>query len=116
MNRPILFRLAIGLAWLVAIIPGQAADPALKSGLTFYASFDNGTDADLAKGDKRLFTLVDKQPKAGNGTEGMTLLANGKGLSGGALHFTKRKAKWLLYDGAKNFSFAEKLQKHTFLQ
>ena len=100
--------LAIGLAFAGAVALAHAADSSLESALTFYASFDSGTDADLAKGDKRLFTLVDKQPKAGNHTEGMTRLAKGKGLSGGALHFTKRKAKWLLYDGAKNFHFAEK--------
>ncbi len=100
--------MAIGLAFAGAVTLAHAADSSLESALTFYASFDSGTDADLAKGDKRLFTLVDKQPKAGNHTEGMTLLAKGKGLSGGALHFTKRKAKWLLYDGAKNFHFAEK--------
>ncbi len=108
MNRSILFRLAIGLAWLVAIIPGQAADPALKSGLTFYASFDNGTDADLAKGDKRLHTLVDKKPKAGNHTDNLTRVAKSEGLTGNALLFTKRNAKWLFYDGAKNFEFKEK--------
>ncbi len=101
-------RLAFGLALAAAVTLAAAADSSLKSSVTFYASFDSGTDADLAKGDKRLFTLVDKQPKAGNHTEGMTRLAKGKGLSGGALHFTKRKAKWLFYDGANNFRFAEK--------
>jgi len=101
-------RLAFGLALAAAVTLAAAADSSLKSSVTFYASFDSGTDADLAKGDKRLFTLVDKQPKAGNHTEGMTSLAKGKGLSGGALHFTKRKAKWLFYDGANNFRFAEK--------
>jgi len=101
-------RLAFGLALAAAVTLAAAADSSLKSSVTFYASFDSGTDADLAKGDKQLFTLVDKQPKAGNHTEGMTRLAKGKGLSGGALHFTKRKAKWLFYDGANNFRFAKK--------
>ena len=108
MNRSTLFRLGTGLALFVTITPSQAADSSLGSALTFYASFDKGTDADLAKGDKRLFTLVDKQPKPGNHTDGMTRLAKGKGLSGGALHFAQRKAKWLHYDGAKNFHFAAK--------
>ena len=35
-------------------------------------------------------------------------MAKGRGLSGGALLFTRRNAKWLLYDGAKNFHYAEK--------
>ena len=82
--------LAIGLAFAGAVTLATAAASSLESALTFYASIASGTAADLAKGDKRLFTLVDKQPKAGNHTEGMTRLAKGKGLSGGALHFTKR--------------------------
>ena len=100
--------MAFGLALAATVALADAADSALKSALTFYASFDHGTDADWAKGDKRLFTLIDKQPKAGNHTGDLTRLAKGKGLSGGALQFTQRKAKWLLYDGVKNFSFAEK--------
>ena len=78
-------RLAFGLALAAAVTLAAAADSSLKSSVTFYASFDSGTDADLAKGDKQLFTLVDKQPKAGNHTEGMTRLAKGKGLSGGKI-------------------------------
>jgi len=96
------------LAFAGAVTLATAADSSLGSALSFYASFDHGTDADLAKGDKRLFTLIDKQHKPGNHTGDLTRLAKAKGLSGGALHFTKRKAKWLLYDGAKNFHFAEK--------
>ena len=80
----------------------------LKTALTFYASFDGGTDADISRGDKRLFTLIGKEPKLGNKTEGMSRMVKGRGLSGDALLFTKRNAKWLLYDGAKNFHFAEK--------
>ena len=85
--------MAFGLALAASATVADAADSSLKPALTFYASFDSGTDADLAKGDKRLFTLVDKQPKPGNHTDGMTRLAKGKGLSGGALLFTRRKAK-----------------------
>ena len=108
MNLSSLSRLVIALG-LVAVTTGvYAKDTSLKSALTFYASFDNGTDADLATGDKRLYTLVDKKPKAGNHTENLTQLAKGKGLTGDALLFTKRNAKWLFYDGAKNFEFKEK--------
>ena len=87
---------------------GQSEDSSLKTALTFYASFDSGTDADISRGDKRLFTLIGKEPKLGNKTEGMSRMVKGRGLSGDALLFTKRNAKWLLYDGAKNFHFAEK--------
>jgi|GEM_PF-166318 len=95
--------LLLGFAFGVSVtIIGETS---LKSSLTFYASFDKGIDADIAKGDNRLFTLVDKKPKEGNHTENLTQLAKGKGITGGALLFTKRDAKWLFYDGVENFSF-----------
>ena len=103
-----LFRLVLGLLFTVLMTTGQSDDLSLKTALTFYASFDGGTDADISRGDKRLFTLINKEPKLGNKTEGMSRMVKGRGLSGDALLFTKRNAKWLLYDGAKNFHFAEK--------
>ena len=103
-----LFRLVPGLLFTILMTTGQSEDSSLKTALTFYASFDSGTDADISRGDKRLFTLIGKEPKLGNKTEGMSRMVKGKGLSGDALLFTKRNAKWLLYDGAKNFHFAEK--------
>ena len=103
-----LFRLVPGLLFTILMTTGQSEDLSLKTALTFYASFDSGTDADISRGDKRLFTLIGKEPKLGNKTEGMSRMVKGKGLSGDALLFTKRNAKWLLYDGAKNFHFAEK--------
>ena len=103
-----LFLLVLGLLFTVLMTTGQSDDLSLKTALTFYASFDGGTDADISRGDKRLFTLINKEPKLGNKTEGMSRMVKGKGLSGDALLFTKRNAKWLLYDGAKNFHFAEK--------
>ena len=103
-----LFRLVLGLLFTVLITTGQSDDLSLKTALTFYASFDGGTDADISRGDKRLFTLINIEPKLGNKTEGMSRMVKGRGLSGDALLFTKRNAKWLLYDGAKNFHFAEK--------
>ena len=100
--------MAIAFALAGAVTFATAADSSLKKSLTFHASYASGTAADSAKGDKRLFTLVEKQPKAGNHTGDLTRLAKGRGLSGGALLFTRRNAKWLLYDGAKNFHYAEK--------
>ena len=108
MNLSFHFRMLITIS-LLNVMPGMfAADGSLKKHLTFYASFDKGTDANLAKGDKRLYTLVDKQSKVGNHTDNMTGLAKGKGVIGDALLFTKRNAKWLFYDGAKNFEFKKK--------
>ncbi|MEM8894351.1 MAG: LamG domain-containing protein [Bacteroidota bacterium] len=41
-----------------AVLSSCQSDPnqRLKEALTFYASFDNGPDADFAKGDKRIYT------------------------------------------------------------
>ena len=100
--------LILGLLFTVLIASGQSDELSIKKALTFYASFDGGTDADISRGDKRLFTLIGKEPKLGNKTEGMSRIVKNKGLSGDALLFTKRNAKWLLYDGANNFHFAEK--------
>ena len=103
-----LFPLILGLLFTVLIASGQSDELSIKKALTFYASFDGGTDADISRGDKRLFTLIGKEPKLGNKTEGMSRIVKNKGLAGDTLLFTKRNAKWLLYDGAKNFHFAEK--------
>ena len=102
-----LFPLSLGLLFTVLIATGQSDELSIKKALTFYASFDGGTNADISRGDKRLFTLIGKEPKLGNKTKGMSRIVKNKGLSGDALLFTKRNAKWLLYDGANNFHFAE---------
>ena len=95
--------------FIILISTGHSDDFSLKKSLTFYASFDNGTNAEIAKGDKQLYTLINKKSKLGNHTDGMTRLVKGAGLSGDALMFSKRNAKWLFYDGNKNFHFAEKI-------
>ena len=66
-----------------------------------YASFDNGTNAEIAKGDKQLYTLINKKSKLGNHTEGMTKLVKGQGLSGDALLFSKRNANGFFMMGIK---------------
>ena len=75
-----LFPLVLGLSCTVLIATGQSDDLSMKKALTFYASFDSGTDADISRGDKRLFTLIGKEPKLGNKTEGMSRIVKGKGL------------------------------------
>ena len=91
--------------FIILLSTGHSDDLSLKNSLTFYASFDNGTNAEIAKGDKQLYTLINKKSKPGNHTEGMTKLVTGQGLSGDALLFSKRNAKWLFYDGDQNFNF-----------
>ena len=102
----------------IAILAGGSLDAdaddlgkALKS-LTFYASFDKSADADFARGDARLFTRTATKPKwtskAGLQTDGLTKLEPGKGLSGGALRFTARQAKWIFYKADGNLPYSDK--------
>ena len=64
--------------FIILLSTGHSDDLSLKNSLTFYASFDNGTNAEIAKGDKQLYTLINKKSKLGNHTEGMTKLVKGK--------------------------------------
>ena len=93
----------------------HAAEPAntssLSHSLTFHASFDKGTNADYAVGDKRLYTCLrpanQSEARPGLHTDEQTLhLATG-GLSGGALKFTARNAKWIFYQGEENVAFKQ---------
>lgn len=103
-----IFATALMAPQLHAAEPGNFGS-ALKA-LTFYASFDNGADADFAKGNPRLFTRTATKPawtsKAGLQTDGLTKLEPGLGLSGGALRFTERNAKWVFYKADKNLPYS----------
>jgi hypothetical protein len=47
---------------LFACNPGKKEKSVLKESLTFHASFDNGSDADFAKGDGTIYTMVMTRP------------------------------------------------------
>lgn len=75
---------------------------ALKTHLTFLASFDKGFDADLSRADKRIYTAQDLERK--KSTAGMEIahvkLAEGVGKFGNALHFEKKTTQTLFFSGA----------------
>lgn len=48
---------------LVACAPSSDPENSLREALIFYASFDEGADADFAKGDPKLYTLVASKPE-----------------------------------------------------
>ncbi|WZP00518.1 LamG domain-containing protein [Isosphaeraceae bacterium EP7] len=79
--------------------------------MTFWASFDNGADADLAGGDKRIYTASSaqrKDPRPGL-TSGETELARGLGRRGGdALRFIKKTDKDVFYKVAGNVDYRSK--------
>ncbi|MDF1787357.1 MAG: hypothetical protein P1U82_15930 [Verrucomicrobiales bacterium] len=91
--------------WLPAILlaapllPTQAGlDDDILAGRTFHATFDKGTDADSAKGDNKVYTVVEKQGKEGIHTDGATTHQTSGGLAdSGAMKFTKGKAPWIYY-------------------
>ena len=91
-----------------AMLSHGADSENLLSSRTFYASFDQGTNADAAKGDARLYTVADDEGKLGNHTEGATTQVTEGGVSGGALKFTKGQAPWLYYKGNNNVAYSEK--------
>lgn len=68
--------------------PTESPEDSLKSALTFHASFDEGPDADFAKGDGKLYTATATQPelKAEEGLpEEASLEEDGR--FGQAIHF-----------------------------
>src|SRR5687768_11948849 len=106
-----------------SVIPGnsrslQQRDHQIKTGmskaLTFYVSFDNGSAADLGKGDKNIYTGDFKGgpdqtgivSKPGLGKPPL-LLAKGKGKHGTALEFTAFNSHVVFYNLEKNIEYDE---------
>lgn len=109
--------LALGICVLVFGAPIARVESAqtakdLARSLTFLAPFDGNTQASISAGDPLLYTLMgqNQTPKTQPGlhTEGMTSLAPGQGVSGDALRFTKREAKWLFYKAHKNLPYTQR--------
>lgn len=102
--------LVIGL--LSLCVGNLLADEAeIKSALTLHASFDNGIDADFSKGDKKLYTWIDRKKnvaKAGLHTEGKSGVAKGVGKFGSALEFKASDAPWIFYQAKENLAYKNK--------
>lgn len=89
--------------------PSGTTHSNLSRALTFYASFDRGTEADFAVGDARLYHApsMAKQAEAKEGlppTGEMSAL-QAQGVSGHALRFNKKKAPVIFYQAAKNVDY-----------
>jgi len=82
----------------------------LKNALTFYASFDGGTDADFALGDANMYTAkgsyVDMRRKLEEIQAGMHnshhSIAEGKGQFGSAFEFGKEKSNQVVFYKSQN--------------
>ncbi|MBK5291657.1 MAG: hypothetical protein JJE04_08295 [Acidobacteriia bacterium] len=99
------------LIWvlLAAVSLCAAADEAaLRKALLFYASFDAGLDADVAQGDRKLYTATsykdrgDAKPGLHHPDAGITA---GKGKFGAALEFRKKNTKAVYFPAAGNMNF-----------
>jgi hypothetical protein len=92
---------------LITCSTAFSASP-LREALLLHALFDQSADADVAAGDKRLFTAVPKQPaQPGLHRADVSIVPDG-GRFGGALRFGAAKGPTLFYTGAKNAPFAER--------
>jgi len=80
----------------------------LQQALSFHASFDNGPDADFARGDGAIYTapsydaLAEAQPGIGNPD---VRLVEGAGRFGDALDFTAKNGHAIFYFAEKNVAY-----------
>lgn len=91
-----------------AAMAAQDREAALRDALLLYASFDNGIDADIAAGDKRLFTAPSykEQDSAKPGLAHPDVsIVRGKGRSGDALEFRRKNTRAVFYRAAKNVAY-----------
>jgi hypothetical protein len=99
---------AISLTLMTTVEMTQAEENTLKKALTFHASFDNGTDADFALGDRHLYTAssyknrTDSRPGIGNPD---VSIIPGRGRFGDALQFKKKNTKAIYYQAEKNVTY-----------
>ena len=84
-------------------------EPSLREALSFHASFDRGTEADFARGDRVLYTATSmKRDDARPGLPAGVSIARGKGRHGDALHFMKKTSAVIFYRAAKNVGYSPK--------
>jgi hypothetical protein len=107
-------RLHIGVlavAILLVAFSRSEANDALRKALTFHASFDSGTEADFALGEKRLFhsPAMNKRAEAKPGlpASGEVVVATSEGKFGNGLRFVKKKSPVVFFEAEKNFPYAK---------
>jgi hypothetical protein len=101
----------LALLFLIPL-PAPAADTAaLRSSLTFHASFDGGVDADFALGDRKFYNapLMNKRADATAGlpTNAFVVASPGEGRWGDALRFKDKSATTVFFNAAKNVAYRD---------
>lgn len=107
----ILFLFSFLSALLCSSDTMQQADslPKLKASLTFYASFDEKTEADLAKGDASMYTAkeYDQLPEGEKGLRSEYIrLVSDQGVSGGCLDFTQKSDHIVFFKASDNLAYS----------
>lgn len=75
------------LPFLAACSNNDSESSSLKEALTFHASFDNGVDADFAKGDATLYNLASRNPEVIDTGLPPEAALKADGQFGSSLHF-----------------------------
>lgn len=118
-------RVGVGIALVVLSLGfglqpfrAVAAEPekeSLRKSLAFHASFDGQTDADFARGDKRIYTMNNwtgptrfASAKPGVQERPDIEIAKGQGKYGDALRFAKKTKTTVFYMGDKNMAYRPK--------
>lgn len=114
--RPVMMA-AAAFAILVQALSATAADKtpakgaALRAACTFYASFDQGTDADVAHGDRRLYSAATlngrKDGQPGLPASGAVTIEKGVGRFGDALRFHRNVPEVVCYRIDGNLPYSQ---------
>jgi hypothetical protein len=99
---------AVVLTTVLVDAGAQGAQKDLAAALTFHASFDNGTDADFALGDRRIYTATSykslEDAKAGLHNPQVTVLP-AQGKYGSTLEFKAKNTNAIYFQAEKNVDY-----------
>ncbi|WPP52694.1 LamG-like jellyroll fold domain-containing protein [Catalinimonas niigatensis] len=104
-----LFTFLTSMLILSDVDPKAYKQQSLKEALTFYASFDEKTDADFAKGDARIYTAdeYDQLPKGKKGLKSKYIQRiSDQGVIGGALNFKQKNDHVVFFKAADNLVYS----------
>jgi hypothetical protein len=93
------------------LVPALLLGADLKTSLTFRATFDGGTEAQIAMGDRSIYSAKSykEQTAAQKGLGGAPVeWAKGAGRTGDALRFTRKNEAAVFYRAEKNVAFDPK--------
>ncbi|TRX47271.1 LamG domain-containing protein [Fulvivirga sp. M361] len=103
-----IYQTIIGVLFLSLLSCESSSSPGFKNALTFYVSFDNGTQADVALGDASIYT-ADSRKNLDSAEVGMTNtdheIVKGKGRVGDAFRFGKKSSKVIFYKSKGNIAY-----------